>query len=408
MHTSRVKRLVSAQLRVGDTDLASHTFDDIREKIDDAIDLAHMRRLLFQPTRDKELNRKILDHSRNRELEIYLWYPVLGDNNCIPESGELMQDAFGNARSGETGRWSELPLLEEGYLAACPTNHTYNRIILEQCQRRLADYDGLFLDTIGYPLPSLGIESMFTCFCPNCQKLEPRLAEWREAAYEFKERIVSATDTDLNRWDTLTNLGKEAGLDDFYRYRSGLITAMAKRYADMAREMNKGIGMDVLNPAFMRLAGHDPAGLGKLADWLKPRIYCHTFGLSSIPLEFYCLTMGLKSWGKRISIPGGIAFLARSLGLDVPTQLQNIRTAFRSGKTAAEQISKTCDLTTAPVFPGIECSHHPEYETSVNEHSVSTYLEASRGTPGVVLSWNLLYVPAEFMKLVGAWAQKAY
>lgn len=397
-------RLVSAQLRIGDTDHSSHSADDILKKIDAAIDLAGLRRLLYQPSRKTETNQLVVDHCRKRGIEVFMWYPVLGNNDCIPDSDELMQDALGGKRPGvgRTGAWADLPLLEDNYLAACPTNKNYGRIVLERCQRMLPDYDGLYLDAIGYPLPSLGFESVFTCFCPNCHSLEPRLKHWHEAAIDLKDRLIYVTDEHLEQWGSLEELLQDYDLIEFYAYRIGLVNNLVKRYADMARAMGKQVGVDVLSPAFARLAGHDFAALGRIVDWLKPRMYCHTFGPSSIPLEFYCMTMGLKNWAKRISIGCALKFIGRLTNLAVPTQLQLLRESFRSEKIVAEQIARASAATAAPVYPGIECSLEPEFENVIDDEAVSLYLGAAKGAPGIVLCWNLLYIPDAFLKLAGA------
>ncbi len=52
-------------------------------------------------------------------------------------------------------------------------------------------------------------------------------------------------------------------------------------------------------------------------------------------------------------------------------------------------------------LPGIECSLHPDFETRLREGTLRDCLEAAKGLPGVVLGWNLLFIPDAFLKLAG-------
>lgn len=395
------RRIISGQLRVGDTDLPTYRLADITAKIDAAHKLAGLRRVLFLPSHNTAVNKSIIRHCRRKNIEVYLWYKVLADNDIMPERNELVEDAFGGSGSGESGVWERIFQSEENYLFACPVNEKYNALLLNRCKQALDEYDGLFVDNIGYPLPSLGIEGIFTCFCPACMEREPRLKEWRRNVHELREAMMSATDADFEKWGTFLGQAKAFDLTAFYSYRMRLITTLAQRYARAAAEMGKAVGLDVLSPALSYFAGHDFAALGELAAWLKPRIYCHTFGPSSIPLEYYCLGIGGKAWARRADMPAIMQFIARSIELELPHNLHNLTQAYLSHEAASSQINRAVRMTGAPIHPGIECSLHPDYETELNENTVRAYLEASRDCPGVVLAWNLLFVPEVFLRLVG-------
>lgn len=396
--TRTSRQAVSAQLRVGDNYLASWRAEDIIAKIDAAADLAGVERLLFQPTRDQRINARIIEHAKKRGLELFLWYLVLADNDCIPQENELLVDAFGKSRAGETQHWQELRHSEDAFLAACPTTEPYNRVILERARRLVADYDGIFLDTIGYPLPSIGFEGMFTCFCPHCLAREPRLAAWRTRVRDLKERVNAATDADLARWGTFSGMFGDAGLDGFVDYRNGLIADIVEKYAVMARELGKGIGTDILTPALASLAGHDLRALGALVDWVKPRIYCCALYPSSLPLEFYCAAMGIKTWGKRLSMGEIVAFVGRSFGTGAPPRLEK---PWMSEKLLRDEIRRTIDVSAAPVYPSLECSLDPEFGSKLNGKIFRSRVDVMREAAGFVLAWNILYTPDEFFTLVG-------
>ncbi|MCD8138995.1 MAG: hypothetical protein LUE17_04315 [Planctomycetaceae bacterium] len=116
-------RTISGQLRIGDNDLRTHPLPDILARIDAARTLAGMNRVLFLPSRDKEINRTIVAHCRKSGLEVFLWYKVLTDNIIMPERSELGQDAFGR-NAGESGVWSRIFQSDETYSPARPTRNT--------------------------------------------------------------------------------------------------------------------------------------------------------------------------------------------------------------------------------------------------------------------------------------------
>ncbi len=396
------KRTISGQLRIGDNDLRTHLIPDILARIDAAQKLAGMNRVLFLPSRDKDINQTIVKHCRKQGLEVFLWYKVLTDNVIMPERSELGQDAFGG-NAGESGVWNRIFQSDETYLFACPTNEKYASLLLNRCRQKLDAYDGLFADCIGYPLPSLGLEAIFTCFCASCRAREPRLKEWAVRVREMRESIESATDEDLERWGTFAGQARVFGLTGFYSYRTRLITALAERYASLAREMGKEFGLDVLAPALSFFAGHDYAALGEFSDWLKPRIYLHTFGPSSIPLEYYCMGIGGSSWARRVSMPVLMRFISRSIGLDMPHSLHNLTQSSLTGDAAQSQIRQAVRMTGTAVHPGIECSRHPEFDSDVDEHTIRSAAKATAEAdcPGAVLAWNLLYMPDSFLRIVG-------
>lgn len=392
------RRIVCAQLRVGDADLPSYRLTDILAKIDAAQEFAGLNRLLFLPTHNAGINKSIVKHCRKHGVEVYLWYKVLTDNDIMANRDELAEDAFGRRGMGETALWTPILNSEEIYSFGCPVNGKYNTLLLDKCKTLLSgDYDGLYADCIGYPLPSLGYEALFTCFCRACAEREPRIAEWRSRVVAMREEIECWTDADAKEVGDFAGLARKYGLEGFYTFRMGLITELSARYAKLARDMDKGFGLDVMSPALAFYAGHDLEALGALADFIKPRIYCNTYGPSSIPLEFSSMGTGLKTWAPRLGIPAVMDFIGKSTGLGI----RNLSEMYLPHEAAREQIRRALAMAPTAVFPGIECSLHPDYETFIDEKVVAAYADASRDATGVVMAWNLLFMPEYFLRVVG-------
>ncbi len=394
-------RRISAQLRVSDAEIPGLSAPDIERKIDAARDLAGVDRLLFQPSTRRDLNERVLGHCRKRGMEIHLWHKALANNFFIPEKGELIEDAWGGRGIGESGVWNGLPGVEDNHFFACPRNAKYNQFLIARCAQNLRDYDGLYLDTFGLPPPSLGLEALFACFCPSCLAVEPRLEEWRRRARDMRETAASASDADLRKWGTFTGVLSAFGLSELFEFRRDSATQLAARYAELARLAGKPFGLDLHPPALALFAGHDYRELGKLADWVKPRIYFRIFGPTGITLEFYCLTMGMMAWGKRYTIPAILEYIGRSTGLAMPRNIHALAQDPFPDRVALAEIPRAEKAISCPVHPGLEFSLHPDYDTELDGAAIRTSLEAARHSPGLVLAWNLLYIPDEYLKIIG-------
>lgn len=395
------KTLISGQLRVGDAELPTYHIADILARIDAAHKLAGLSRVLYHPSANQDVNQAVRKHCRKRGIEVYLWYKSLFANSIIPEADEQLIDAFGNRGVGESGVWKPIFNSDEEFTFACPQNEQYNRLVLNRCRQQLKEYDGLFSDNNGFALPSLGLESVFTCFCPACLAQEPKLNQWRSAILDMRDHMMSCSDGDLEKWGTFLGLAKAFGLDAFFSHRANCVTRHIERYAIAARESGKGFGIDVLSPALSYMSGHNLRALSSLADWLKPRVYCHTYGPSSIPLEYHCLAVGAKNWATQVSTPALMQFISRSIGIDMPNNMHNLNKSSLPAKATKQELEKTAAKAGGTIFPGIECSLHPDYETGLDEATVREYLTAARGYPGVVLCWNMLFIPDEFLRIVG-------
>lgn len=399
-------KIVSAQLRLGDAEPTSHGEARITAAIDAAQKLAGLNRLLFLPTYNAGLNTAVIEHCQRRGIEIYLWYKVLADNNIIADNDELVENAWGRKGIGESGVWQPIFNLEETYLFGCPRNQRYNNLLLNRCRQQLSGYDGLFVDSIGFPLPSVGLESTFSCFCPACREVEPRLAQWRRNVMELREAVVSATDADLEKWGTLRNVHRIFDLVEFFAFRDQSITLLTGRYAALAREMGKGVGIDVITPAMAMLSAHDYSALGKLADWLKPRIYFRFFGPSCLPLELYSLAKGMREWGKRYSFPAILDIIGRSTNLEMPKSIHSLSQHRLPNSVVRHEITAAAHATDCPIHPGLELSIHHEFETTHRKETGPNVLEAAKESPGLVMCWNLLDIPEVNLRRVGEAMQK--
>lgn len=393
------KQRVYAQLVLGGAELRRFAHAEIRDKLSRARSLARLEGLVFWPSGDPGLDGLVRGHCRELGIGLYLWLPVLADAGFEAADDELAENAWNSGVAGGSGAWENLGKGDETFRFACPLAKKQNRRIRERCRDELPRYDGAFLDRIRYPSPANGLENLFTCFCPRCLERNPDFARWRENARDLRGRFASAVDADLDRWGTFAAVLADFELSEFMAARALLLAGEIAGLVGAARDLGKFVALDLFAPSLAVLVGQDYHFLGDLADWIKPMIYCHARGPAGLPLELACFARGLMRWG-RFSEPAVMEFVTRSFLLPgAPSSADILETEGVDEAFAGEEFAAAARLAACPVHPGFECVRHPDFDLDMDEGGIRRYLAEFSAAPAVVLSWNILYTPDEFLRI---------
>lgn len=396
------KQRVLAQLVLGKAEQERYAARQVLDRLRAGADLAGVDAMLFWPSRRPELDGMVRDEARRLGMELYLWLPVLADAGRDPDPSEQTVDAWGTTGHGVSGAWQGLGKGDETFLFACPLAPDQLSRAEARMRDELPDYDGVFLDRIRYPSPANGLESIFTCFCPRCLERYPEAAKWREFAHELREKIASAVDADLRRWGDWNGLIRSFGHDPMITGCAVIIEEMVSRFSARARGMGKKVGLDLFSPSIAWLVGQNYSLLGEHADWIKPMSYCHAKGPAGLPLELACLARGLLAWSQHLSKDEIMYFMGRTFpNAGLPSTAAELEKKGLSEKAAGKELSLAAKQTTATLYPGFECVNHPDFDLEMTEKGVRAYLDAYAAAPGVVLSWNILYTPNSFLRVVG-------
>ncbi|MDR1611708.1 MAG: hypothetical protein LBT97_02865 [Planctomycetota bacterium] len=400
MAESGRKRGVYAQLALGAAERGRFSPREIIDRLGRAADIVRPDGLVFWPSGDAALDGLVRGRCRELGLDLYLWLPVLADAGFDPAERDLAENAWGGGPAGGSGAWARLGSGDETFRFACPFAEGQAGRIRARCRDELPGYDGVFLDRIRYPSPANGLENLFTCFCPRCLERTPALAAWRDNARGLRERLRSATDVDLGRWGTFQALLAAFGLPEFAAARSLVLAEAVAGPARLARGMGKLVALDLFTPSLAALVGQDFRLLGGLADWIKPMIYCRARGPSGLPLELACFARGLLEWG-RFSGPEVMAFVARSFSLPaVPRSADELESGGVDLAFAAAEYAAARGSAAVPIHPGFECVRHPDFDLDPDGDGIRRCLAAFSAAPAVVLAWNILYTPDDFLRIV--------
>lgn len=298
--------------------------------------------------------------------KVFLWLPVFSEYG---ENAAAAYDYLGNKHE------RAVTDAEDDFTFACPSNIQNRTLAGRYFDQYFGQYpfDGVFLDKIRFSSFGNGFRSGMGCFCPECchfyrdRGLDIDLIKkWMRRGQ--KDFLVPAARRDMRY------IFENQLIDDFFRFRTALITTSTKSVIDFFRAKGLLIGLDVFAPPFAYLFGQDIAALARHADFIKPMTYRVTHAPAGIPYESeHMKTELLKN------------------GCGLGNQLENL---WNTGDLASEDcfINQLALLSGMPceICAGVEvnrmafCATSPAYVTQTIE-TIQTSAIA-----GCVLSWNVL------------------
>ena len=395
------------------TNNSLHKNDNLKKKLATAKEALNLDALMIWSDinkKDLDLVRKIC---RDFKIKTYLWYPILADIPGFKVRWEQSVETFDGLHGyGKNGRWDKLGKGEEDFLFLCPNDEQNIREVFNQYQYKIIEsgFDGVFLDRIRFPSPSNGFELLFSCFCKSClNKFYSNYGEDLESYRNQAKTVFKKFKTiDVNYLQTCRSFSDiiiRDSLKKFYDFRKQNIYQVLKMFADKAKQMGKLVGVDLFAPSLAPLVSQDYQLLAKTCDWIKPMIYCHTSSPAGLPLELYCLIRAILEINPTLDEGQLIREISRIIGVGLPTQINDLLKNGISEHTICSEMQKIKEFN-LPVkvdtYVGIEAVQIPKV-CNITEKILKKYLELfiKTDTKGIILSWNLLKIPDENLKLAG-------
>jgi hypothetical protein len=387
--------------------------DDLKKKLVTAKETLNLDALIIWSDinkKDLDLVRKIC---RDFKIKTYLWYPILADIPGFKVRWEQSVETFDGLRGyGKNGRWDKLGKGEEDFLFLCPNDEQNIRRIFDQYQNKIKEsgFDGVFLDRIRFPSPSNGFEALFSCFCKSClNKFYNNYGEDLEGYQNQVKTVFKNFKTiDVNYLQTCQSFSDiiiRDSLKKFYDFRKQNIYQVLKIFADKAKQMGKLVGVDLFAPSLAPLVSQDYQLLAKTCDWIKPMIYCHTSSPAGLPLELYCLIKAILEINPTLDEGQLIREISRIIGVDLPTQINDLLKNGISENIICSEMQRITEFNLpekVDIYVGIEAVQIPKV-CNIDRSILKKYLESfiKTDTKGIILSWNLLKIPDENLKLAG-------
>jgi len=387
--------------------------DNLKKKLVTAKETLNLDALIIWSDinkKDLDLVRKIC---RDFKIKTYLWYPILADIPGFKVRWEQSVETFDGLRGyGKNGRWDKLGKGEEDFLFLCPNDEQNIRRIFDQYQNKIKEsgFDGVFLDRIRFPSPSDGFEALFSCFCKSClNKFYNNYGEDLEGYQNQVKTVFKNFKTiDVNYLQTCQSFSDiiiRDSLKKFYDFRKQNIYQVLKMFADKAKQMGKLVGVDLFAPSLAPLVSQDYQLLAKTCDWIKPMIYCHTSSPAGLPLELYCFIRAILDINPALDEGQLIREISRIIGVDLPTQIDELLKNGVSENIICSEMQKIKEFNLpekVDTYVGIEAVQMPGL-CNITEKILKKYLKSviEADIKGMVLSWDLLKIPDENLKIVG-------
>jgi hypothetical protein len=395
-----------------------HKNDNLKRKLAKAKESLDLDALMVWP----DLNKKNLDLvreiCRDFKIKTYLWTPVLADIICFKIEQEQAVETFDGLHGyGKSGSWDKLGKGEEDFLFLCPNDEEHIRRIFDQYQNKIkeSEFDGVFLDRIRFPSPSNGFEALFSCFCQYCQNkfhnvYGEDLENYRYQVKAVFEKFKTIDISNLRTCQLLSDIIIQENLKKFYDFRKQNIYQVVKIFADKAKQMGKLVGVDLFAPSLAPLVSQDYRLLAKTCDWIKPMIYGHASVPAGLPLELYCFMKAILNMNPALDEGQFTREISRIIGADLPIQINDLLKNGVSEKIICSEMQriKELDLTeSVNIYVGLEAVQIPGL-CNITAKILKKYLKSvtEADVKGIILSWDLLKIPDENLKIVGDFLSK--
>jgi hypothetical protein len=337
--------------------------------------------------------------------QVFLWYPVLADYPNWKSTHRMLnlQGVPTQGLSNELANES----VDEKFQFSCPNNPEVRSVIAQNLERLFGNYpfDGVFIDKIRYPSPANGLAEMMSCFCPHCREkarsIDLDLDEvrntldnfpWQSETRENHSPISTASSAWLQAFARRSSL-----LARFLQFRADSITALVKDIASLVHRFDRQLALDLFSPSLGLLVGQDYTTLAGHAAWCKPMVYRYAKGPAGLRLEIPRLVEDLAAytgmqpeqvWLEALKfLPGG--------SNDNLEHISQEGVPFELIESEAREAVRW--FAPKPVYLGVEAVSLAAFQIDVTPDYVSKAVKLAResGASGVVLSWDLLSMPAE-------------
>jgi hypothetical protein len=406
---------IATQLFVGRNDPAAVSRARLADAIARAKELARIDAVMIWPSAAPGLTEELVRASRALGISTYLWFPILADVPGIPaQPDSLTVGCDGTRGNGRVGAWEGLAGGEESFLFSCPNaagNLDSTFQIYESLLSSL-DVDGVMLDRIRFPSPANGLESLFCCFCESCRAGFYKFAGLsldllRERAQAFVARLREWGLSELRDvWTAPGSLWKAAGLEKLAAFRAWSVGSAVRRFSSHARTRGLAVGLDLFSPSVAPLVGQDYEALSSLCDWIKPMTYCHAVGPAGLPLEIASLWKALCALHPGTDAAAAKDLLRRAFSWEIPEDVEKLLRQGLAAEVISSELKAIGRMSLASrtrIYAGIEAVKMPEFGIDVTEETLKRSLrQVGAPAAGIVASWNLLHIPEENLRLIGA------
>jgi len=331
----------------------------------------------------------VAEETNRHHAKLFRWQPILtGDGQNDFPAEWLTINPGGNPILGFGG--------QPEFTFICP-NHSSVADSLSEKVEYLASgglFQGLFLDRLRFPSPSLDPLHDLGCFCEQCTCLA---AETGLDLDSVRRNLQSLPPDQIVR--SLLGQPDLAGspLESFLDFRTASITRIIQRISKQASSHNISIGLDCFSPTLTRMVGQDLSALDGVSDWIKIMSYPRVFGPAGLSFEL----LGLLNWliQNGLGESEALRILANASRLPIPRSASELGSTGLPSETIAYEIQRASEFGVSNLLVGIALVKMRKIHESTPKQ-IQADLEASRASNGLVISWDLWFTPLDYLDTI--------
>lgn len=344
-----------------------------------------------------------------RNAYLYRWQPLLtSDGVLLPKLEWRTIGLNGEPVRGFQG-------LDE-FTFICPNRAEVLEAVLVRVREVLENgvYHGMFLDRIRFPSPMEYPEQKLACFCNDCKNAAKAEDLDLESVRSSILKLLANADSIQQFVHILLDPEAEVSMDSdcraitsFQKFRTRSINRFVKEVSDLVHEIGLKVGLDCFSPALIHSVGQDLKELGGYSEWIKIMSYGHTLGVAGLPFEL----SGIADWliqQKGFTESDAFQLLSKATHLPLPPIRELLRKKGMPSEALAIETKRANRADIKQCLPAIELVDEEDL-TNLNPDQIKADLKAFRdaGAEGLVLSWDLWFMPLERLDLVReVWSNK--
>jgi hypothetical protein len=373
-----------------------------REKLKAAFDILPIAKVLLGWNLPESLVDICAEVCERNGALLYRWQPLLtGDGEFCPEP-EWTTISFNN--EPVTG-FQDQP----EFTFTCPNRPEVKEAVSDNIVKFInnSPYQGLFLDRIRFPSPMADPEQHLACFCKDCEKK----AALQGLDFELVRKSIGALPSNTDGIRQFINLlfnpeypvqeeSREVqAVHAFFSFRKKSVTDFVTEITQEINNKGLSVGLDCFSLSLTHAVGQDLDSLAACSDWIKIMSYAHTFGVAGLPYEFVHVIQWLMKKG--FTEPEAIRLMEEATQLPFPETINQIREKGFSPEVLALETKRAQKDGVTYCLPGIELVDQEDL-TNLNIKQITADIKAFQdaGAQGLVLSWDLWFIPLERLELV--------
>jgi len=321
--------------------------------------------------------------------KLYRWHPLLTSSSHTPIQMRTI-NRYGQPISG----FHDMP----EFTFLCPNRPEVQEICIEEIDRIIQHglFQGLFLDRIRFPSPSTSPSEHLACFCDHCRLVARAEGLDLEETSSYISEILSKPN---GRMELIRQLFEHnennRHIEAFLAFRSASITRMVKFISTHLATGGLDTALDCFSPSLTRLVGQDLRELNDLSIWIKIMTYPRTYGPAGLPFEL----LGLLDWMDVEGKSDSCKALREICRVKIPDTRAELSQVGLQSKAISQEIALARQTGVKRLLAGLALVDLLGVN-DINLEQARSDIQASLEADGLVLSWDLWFIPDMLLEMI--------